>query len=95
MSRKKQRWLMYARVSSSTTLAHDLTILRPLIPSKRTPLTAQHVQANNCAQCVHSSLQTGEHELLTRLLAHGGPNPWKVVIVLEELGVPYECVSGI
>ncbi|KAH8776659.1 glutathione S-transferase [Diaporthe sp. PMI_573] len=22
---------------------------------------------------------------------HGGPNPWKVVIVLEELGVPYEC----
>jgi hypothetical protein len=22
-----------------------------------------------------------------------GPNPWKVVIILEELGVPYEIVS--
>jgi glutathione S-transferase len=33
---------------------------------------------------------------LKEILVHGhasGPNPWKVIMVLEELGLPYKHVS--
>lgn len=42
---------------------------------------------------VFYSMLNGHNDYILTCLTDSGPNPWKVVMTFEELGLPYEQVS--